>query len=141
MREIGRKEEEGSKGFIILWMGIIEDVFQVEGKQCKDQETLKMRRRRSIPERGRCFTIEKATLSGPVAVDQERFVAAARNSVGKKRGRKTKETSQGTWLDEARTGSFRLCYAVPLAGKQKSGISGSWQSSKPTPWERDSWES
>ena len=42
MREIGRKEAEESKGLPILWMGIIEDVFQMEGKECKDQERLKM---------------------------------------------------------------------------------------------------
>ena len=30
VREIGRKESGESKGFPILWMGIIEDVFQME---------------------------------------------------------------------------------------------------------------
>ena len=34
VREIGRKEGE-SRGFPILWMGIIEDVFQMERKECK----------------------------------------------------------------------------------------------------------
>ena len=42
VREIGRKEARESRGFPILWMGIIEDVFQMEGKECKDQERLKM---------------------------------------------------------------------------------------------------
>ena len=42
VREIGRKEAEELKSFPILWMGIIEDVFQMEGKECKDQERLKM---------------------------------------------------------------------------------------------------
>ena len=42
MREIGRKEAGESRGFPILWMGIIEDVFQMEGKECEDQEILKM---------------------------------------------------------------------------------------------------
>ena len=42
VREIGRKEAEESRGFPILWMGIIEDVFQMEGKECEDQERLKM---------------------------------------------------------------------------------------------------
>ena len=42
MREIGRKEAGESRGFSILWMGIIEDVFQMEGKECKVQERLKM---------------------------------------------------------------------------------------------------
>ena len=42
MREIGRKEAGESRGFPILWMGIIEDVFQMEGKECEDQERSKM---------------------------------------------------------------------------------------------------
>ena len=40
--EIGRKEAGDSRGFPILWMGIMEDVFQMEGKKCEDQERLKM---------------------------------------------------------------------------------------------------
>ena len=42
VREIGRKEAGESRGFPILCMGIIENVFQMEGKECKDQERLKM---------------------------------------------------------------------------------------------------
>ena len=42
MREIGQKEAGQSRGFPILWMGIIEDIFQMEGKECEDQERLKM---------------------------------------------------------------------------------------------------
>ena len=42
VREIGRKEAGKSRGFPISWMGIIEDVFQMEGKECEDQERLKM---------------------------------------------------------------------------------------------------
>ena len=38
VRDIGRKEAGESRGFPILRMGIIEDVFQMEGKKCKDQE-------------------------------------------------------------------------------------------------------
>ena len=41
MREIGEKKAGESRGFPILWMGIMEDVFQMDGKKCKDQETLK----------------------------------------------------------------------------------------------------
>ena len=33
VREICRKEAGESRGFPILWMGIIEDVFQMEGKE------------------------------------------------------------------------------------------------------------
>ena len=42
VREIGRKEAGQFRGFPILWIAIIEDVFHVEGKKCKDQERLKM---------------------------------------------------------------------------------------------------
>ena len=42
VREIRHKEAGESRGFPILWMGIIEDVFQMEVKECEDQERLKM---------------------------------------------------------------------------------------------------
>ena len=42
VREIGWKEAGESRGFPILCMGIMEDVFQMEGKECKVQERLKM---------------------------------------------------------------------------------------------------
>ena len=43
VRDIGRKEgRRRSRGFPIIWMKIIEDVFQMEGKECEDQERLKM---------------------------------------------------------------------------------------------------
>ena len=42
MREIGPKEAGESRCFPILWMGIMEDVFQIEGKKCRDYERLKM---------------------------------------------------------------------------------------------------
>ena len=35
VREIGWKEAGESRGIPILWMGIIEDVFQMKGKECK----------------------------------------------------------------------------------------------------------
>ena len=42
VREIGLKEAGESRDFHILCMGIIEDVFQMEGRECEDQERLKM---------------------------------------------------------------------------------------------------
>ena len=42
VREIGLKEAGELRDFHILCMGIIEDVFQMEGKECRDQERLKM---------------------------------------------------------------------------------------------------
>ena len=35
VREIGWKEAGESRGFLILWMRIIEDVFQMEEKECE----------------------------------------------------------------------------------------------------------
>ena len=42
VREIGRKEAGESRVFPNLCIRIIEDVFQMEGKECEDQERLKM---------------------------------------------------------------------------------------------------
>ena len=41
VKEVGRKEAGESKGFPISRMEIIEDVIQMEGKECKVQERLK----------------------------------------------------------------------------------------------------
>ena len=57
VREIDRKEAGEWRGFPILWMGIVEDVLQMEGKECEDQERLKMSRSKSMPEQGRCFSM------------------------------------------------------------------------------------
>ena len=37
VRKIDRKEAGKSRSFPVLSMGILEDVFQIEGKECKDQ--------------------------------------------------------------------------------------------------------
>ena len=42
VRKIGRKEAEESREFPILLMVIIKDIFQLEGKECEDQERLKI---------------------------------------------------------------------------------------------------
>ena len=42
VREIGRKEAGESRDILICWMGMMEDVFQMEGKECKVQVRLKM---------------------------------------------------------------------------------------------------
>ena len=42
VREIGRKKAEQLKDFPMLWVSIIEDVFQMEGKKSTDQDRLKM---------------------------------------------------------------------------------------------------
>ena len=42
VREIGHKKVRESRGFPILCIKIMEDVFQMEGKECRDKERLKM---------------------------------------------------------------------------------------------------
>ena len=41
VKEIRQKEAGESRGFPILCMGIIKDVFQMGGKKCKGQDKLK----------------------------------------------------------------------------------------------------
>ena len=60
-------------------MGITEDVFQIEGKEWKDQKRLKMRKKASMPEKGKWFSTELATLSDSVAVEEKRLAAATKN--------------------------------------------------------------
>ena len=38
MIEIGWKKAKESRGYPILWMGIMEDVFQMERKECKAEK-------------------------------------------------------------------------------------------------------
>ena len=52
---------------------------------------------------------------------------------GKGREKRTNDTPQGPWLCSTRKGSFWLCYAGPLAEKQKSGISDNRRRPKPIP--------
>ncbi len=78
-------------------------------------------------------------MSGPMAVDEERLEAAARNSAGEKRSRRS-DLSKSTWLGGVRKDSLWLCYAGPLVEKQKSGILGKRRKPKPIPWKRNSWE-
>ena len=87
-------------------------------------------------ERERCFSMGKAALSGPVAVDEENLEAAAKNSAGRRWSKN--ETCHGTRLNTAQKGSPWFCYAGPLAERQKIGISGNWQRLKLTPCERNS---
>ena len=51
-----RKEARELRSFSILWMGIIKEVFEMERKECKNQERLKMCRRKSMPERESALT-------------------------------------------------------------------------------------
>ena len=57
LRETGRKEAEECRSFSIVLIGIMEYVFQTEEKNRKDQERLKICRRKFMPERGTCFSM------------------------------------------------------------------------------------
>ena len=52
------EESRRAKRLFYFMDGIIENVFQMEGKECKDQERLKMCREKSMQELGRCFSME-----------------------------------------------------------------------------------
>ena len=85
VRAMKRKEADESRGFPRLMDG--------NKQRCLPDGRKKMQRpgktdniserRRKIWERNPCQS-EEGALSGPVTVDEERFVAAARNSAGEK---------------------------------------------------------
>ena len=52
-------------------------------------------------------------------MEEEKSEAAAKNSAGRRESKRTSETPQGTWLGGTRKGSLWLCYAGPLAKRQK----------------------
>ena len=86
-----------------------------------------------MPEQEKCFSIEWATLSGPVAVEEKKLEAAARNSAGEKKSKKTSETPQGMWLAELREVAFgSTVHGLWLRnGKVRSQVSGIDQSRFP----------
>ena len=79
-----------------------------------------------------------AASSGEVAVKDESLAAPTRNSV---EASGELEEERDSLAQEAPRSSHRflwLCYAKPLAERQKSNISGSWLSPMPSPKERSS---
>ena len=98
VREIGHKEAGESRGFPILWMEIIKVVFSMEGKECKDQERLKMCLKKLMSGRGRYFGMGWETLgqwqwTKPGLCTHEKFS-------GKKEKQKDERDSSGTWSSE-----------------------------------------
>ena len=57
VRQMGRNEAGALRGLPILWIGMMVDAFQIEGKVCDDHERLKMCRRREMPEGGKCLSM------------------------------------------------------------------------------------
>ena len=86
-----------------------------------------------MPKRGRCLSMGCRQLCLGQRQWTRRFAAAATNTAGRRESRKRNEIPQDTWVGGAQKGSLWLCYVRPLAGKQKSGMSGSWRRLKPTP--------
>ena len=140
VKEIGRKEAGESRGFPILCMRIMEEVFQMEWKEWEDQERLKS-------EENPCQSEE-----GALAWDRQLCLGRSRWTRGGwrqpqkiqrewKESKRTSETPQGMWLGGAQRGSLWPCYAGPLAEKRESGILGKRHRPKPIPWEKNSWES
>ena len=101
-------------------MGIIEDVFLIEGKECKHQERLKREGENS------CQREEGALAWDRICVGQWQWMRRdlwqpLEVQWGRTGSKKRNETPQGMWLSIARIGSLWICYARSLAGKQKSG--------------------
>ena len=65
------------------------------GKECKDQERFENMKKKIHAIAKKVFWHGIATLSGPVAVDEERIAAAARNSVDEKGDQKGECDSPG----------------------------------------------
>ena len=120
-------------------MRIIEDVFRMERNECKDQETLTICRKNPCQSKEDALAWDRQLRLGQWQWTSRGLWQPRETQRGRRRSRKTNETPQGTWLKEDRRGNLWLSYAGPMAGKQTSGISGSWQRPKPTPWERNSW--
>ena len=91
-----------------------------------------------MPERGKCFSMAQATLSGPVEVEEKMLGQPQEIQRERKESRRTSETAQETWLDGAQRGSLWLCYVGPLTEKRKSEISGKRHRPKLIPWKRNS---
>ena len=73
-----------------------------------------------------------------MAVDEESLGQSQEIQWERKESRRTSETLLSTWIGRAQRGSLWLCYAGPLAEKQKSGISGKWHRAKLISWEENS---
>ena len=99
------------------------------------QERLQMGRIKSMPEQERCFSIKKATLSEPQSSGGGEVGGS-----GKKLSGGERRAQRRARLLRAQKGSLWVCYAGPLAERQKSGVSGKRHRPKLIPWEKNSWE-
>ena len=133
--QIGWRKAGESRGFPIIWMGIIRRCLADEKKEMQKPGKIK-----KCVGKNPCQSKE-GTLAWDRRLCLSQWQWTRRDlrqlQVIQQGKRKTNGTFQGMWLSRAQKGSFWLCNARPWAGKQKSGISGSWQRLKPTPWQRN----
>ena len=109
VREIGRKEAGESRGFPILCMGIMEDVFQMKGKKSKVHERLKMGRRKSMPEQEDALAWDRQLCLGQWQWREK--VRGSRKKFSRREGR-----AEGRV--RLRKDSLCLCYAGSLTEKR-----------------------
>ena len=84
-QKIDWKEAAELRSFPILWIGIIEDEFHKLGKECENQERLKMHKRKRLchlidRNNGRCFRHGRKECK-----DQDRLKMCRRNSMPERR--------------------------------------------------------
>ena len=94
----GRDKQEGSKRvvrFSHLTDGDNGRCLTHGRKEMQKSGKIENVKQKSMPERAWCFSMELATLSGQVAVGEERFVASARNSAVEKGEKKEEQHSSG----------------------------------------------
>ena len=117
VREIGWKEAGEARGFPILWMGIIEDVFQMEGKECKYRKDRKCEEENPCQSEGGALAWNRQLCLGQYQWTWRGWRQPHEIQQGRRRSKRTNETPQGTWLGVSRKGSLWLCYPGPLAGR------------------------
>ena len=100
-------------------MGIIEDVFQMEGKERKVQERLKMWKENPCQKEDAALAWDRQLCLGQWQWMKRGWRQPHEIPRERKESKRTSETPQSTWLGGAQWGSLWLCYAGPLAKKQK----------------------
>ena len=103
VRQISRKEAGESRGFPILWMVIIKDVFQMEEKECKDQERLKMLAENPCQSEEGALHWDRQLCLGQWQWTKSGLWLSQEIQREERRSKRTSETPQGTWLGGART--------------------------------------
>ena len=117
VREIGQKKAEESRSFFIFWIGIIEDVFKMEGKECKVQERWK----KKIHARARKVLLHEIGNFVWASGSGGREVGGSRKKFGGGERKAKGQVRPPTWhvACGARKDSLWLCYAGPWLRNKK----------------------